>query len=178
MKCPYLAESRVENRKTKGPITMANTEQKRRNISRKKGFTLVEAMIGLLIFLIIALGILTYRYSAKLNVLKAKQHLTATDLATTFIETWQGFSGAEIFDPSVTFSTDLSISAGTGSGAPSGYTLLGTYDVLDDDKNYQLTLSWKDAGNSLRELNVIVRWSYINESSSNTYQLTTYADQS
>ena len=153
-------------------------KNKRKRTYGQKGFTLIEAVLSILIFLIMALGVLAYRYSANLNPLKAKQHLTATDLAAAFVETWQGFNGVETFDPETLFASDLSISSGTGPAPPSGYTLLGNYDITDDDQNYQLILSWKDAGSSLRELNVIVEWTYHEENNTSTYQLTTYVDRS
>jgi len=153
-------------------------KNKRRSPRQCRGFTLIDVMIAMLILLIISLGILTYRYTAALNILKAKEHLTAADLAATLIETWQGVNGSETFDPETTLSTDLSISSGTGQDEPAGYTLLGKYDIQDDNKTYQLTLSWKDIDASLRELNVIITWLYLNETNQKTYQLTTYVTRS
>ncbi len=145
-----------------------------RKTGRPKGFTLIDVMTGILILFIVVLGSLRYRYVSAANIEKAKEQLTAADLAATFIETWQGAIGSETFDPEVVFTTDLSISSGTGQDQPAGYTLLGKYDVLDDNNTFHLTLSWNDVDASLRELNVLVTWSLSNESNEKTYQLTTY----
>lgn len=147
---------------------------RKRKIHQRQGFSLIDVVVGISIFLIIALGILTYRYKSKLDVVKAEQQLTAADLATTVIETWQGVSGSETFDPETVFASNLSISSATGPSQPSGYTLLGNYDVVDDSKTYQLTLSWQDVNPSLRTLNVLVTWLYVNETQQRTYQLSTY----
>ena len=142
-----------------------------------KGFTLIDTMAGMLILFIIVLGSLSYRYVSAANIQKSQQQLSAADLATTFLETWQGVSGTETFSPLTTFSETLAISDGNGEDAPSDYTLLGKYSVIEENVTYELTLSWNDVSDSLRALNVTVTWYYVNETNSKKYQLTTYVSR-
>ena len=128
----------------------------------RKGFSLIDTVAGMLILFIIVMGGLSYRYVSAANIQKSQQHLSAADLTTTFLETWQGVGGSDTFDPETTFASVLTISNGNGENAPNGYTLLGKYSVMEENIPYEVTLSWSDVSASLRALNVIVTWSYVN----------------
>ncbi|MHC4552149.1 MAG: type IV pilus modification PilV family protein [Planctomycetota bacterium] len=128
----------------------------------RKGFSLIDTVAGMLILFIIVMGSLSYRYVSAANIQKSQQHLSAADLTTTFLETWQGVGGSDTFDPETTFASVLTISNGNSENAPSGYTLLGKYSVMEENIPYEVTLSWSDVSASLRALNVIVTWSSVN----------------
>ncbi len=162
----------------KGPIMRLGSHiTVKRRKKEEKGFSLPDTMVAVLVLMIIVTGSLSYRYVSAANIEKSQQHLTAMDLAVTFLETWQGVSGASTFDPEIVFAGNLPLDDGSGENQPSGYTLLGKYEVTDDNDTYQLTLSWNDVGSSLRALNVIVAWTPGKETDTKTYQLTTYAVQ-
>ena len=140
----------------------------------RRGTTLVEVSVGLLVFMIMALGSTYYRYFTAAEVQRAQRQLIAADLAVTALETWQGIDGDESFDPVGTFSADLAIEATDGDIAPGESVLLGGYDVTFDGYVYHLTLYWRDVEVGLRELGVTASWPIGGSGDDKTYLLTGY----
>ncbi|UCD53127.1 MAG: prepilin-type N-terminal cleavage/methylation domain-containing protein [Phycisphaerales bacterium] len=151
-----------------GTRTRANRKAVRR------GYSLVEVILALLVFSVMVLGAVYYRYLTVLTVERARQELAAADLAVTLIETWQGSGGAGSFDPTSVFGPHLDISLGVGGAEPAGYTLLGAYDVTVANQTYQSTLYWKDLASDLRELGSTVSWPLGDGGEEKRYQLATY----
>jgi Tfp pilus assembly protein PilV len=140
----------------------------------RKGASLVEVALCLLLFMVVALGSMYYRYTAVLMAQHAQAQLAGADLAVTLLEAWQGLGGSESYGPETALPSFLTVSAATGGSAPSGYTLLGAYDIIIGDRTYRSTLYWKDTQTNLRELGVAVSWPFGDEQQK-TFQLTTYA---
>lgn len=140
----------------------------------RRGSSLVETMVSLLIFLVIALGSANYRYLMAIDLRNAKEQLAGADLAVTLLGAWQGIGGSDSFGPDNQFSSSLSISPAKGDPAPDGYTLLGAYDVVTDGRTYQSTLYWRDVESDLRELGVVVSWPVGDGQQQKTFQLTGY----
>jgi len=147
---------------------------------RKSGFrggaSLVEVMLSLLVFMVVALGSANYRYLAALDLRNAEQQLAGVDLAVTLLGTWQGMGGAESFGPDKQLSSHLKISPAKGDATPKGYLLLGAYDVVVDDRTYRSTLYWRDVESDLRELGVVVSWPLGDGQRRKAFQLTGYAE--
>lgn len=139
----------------------------------RKGASLVEVALCLLLFMIVVLGAMYYRYMAVLMAQNAQAQLAGADLAVTLLEAWQGLGGSEFYGPENDLSSHLTISPTTGGSVPSGYTLLGTYDVTIGNRTYSSTLYWKDAESNLRELGVAVSWPLGEQQK--IFQLTSYA---
>jgi Tfp pilus assembly protein PilV len=138
------------------------------------GSSLVEVTLALLVFSVMVLGSVHYRYLTVLGVERAREELAAADLAVTLIETWQGSGGDAAFDPATVFAPNLNIALGEGDAGPAGYALLGSYDVIVAGRTYQSTLYWKDVVSDLRELGATVSWPLGDEGQEKTYQLATY----
>ena len=147
------------------------------------GFTLVEAMITILILSIAVIGTSGYRYHAAMDAQKAAMHITAAGVALLLTESWRGVKGDETYDPIAHLGSDLVITTGN-STTVEGFNLLGGYTVVANGVNYYyVTLSWKDVGTELRILNVVVTWiqrdqgqtgsSYADKS----FKLTTYTSR-
>ena len=143
--------------------------------SSRNGTTLVEAVLGLAVFTVIALGSAYYRYLTAMSVRSAQDQLTGADLAVTLLGTWQGMGGSESYGPDNQLSSCLTVSPVAGDSAPSGYTLLGAYDVTVGSRVYRSTLYWKDIESDLRELGVAVSWPLGDGQQEKTLQLTAYA---
>lgn len=141
----------------------------------RNGVSLVEVVLGLVVFMIIALGSAYYRYVTALSLQHARQQLAGADLAVTLLGTWQGLGGSESYGPDNQLSSYLTISPAEGGSIPDGYTLLGAYDVIVGDRTYKSTLYWKDIESDLRELGVAVSWPLSN-GQQKTWQLTTYTE--
>lgn len=138
------------------------------------GNSLVEVTLALLVFSVMVLGSVYYRYLTALGIERARRELAAADLAVTLIETWQGSGGNASFDPATVFAPNLNIALGAGDAGPAGYTLLGAFDVIVADQTYRSTLYWKDVVSDLRELGATVSWLRGDGTEDKTYQLATY----
>jgi len=139
------------------------------------GTSLIEVVVGILVFAVMVLGSTYYRYLTVLDIEKSRHELTAADLAVTLLETWQGGGGAVTFSPATAFSGHLNIAASAEADAgPAGYTLLGTFDVTVANQTYHSALYWKDVVSDLRELGTAVSWPVGYGAQKQTYQLTTY----
>ncbi len=137
------------------------------------GFTLVEAMITILILSIAVIGTSGYRYHAALDAQKAAMHMTAARVTLLLTESWRGVKGDETYDPIAHLGSDLVITTGD-STTVEGFNLLGGYTVVANGVNYYVTLSWKDVGTELRILNVVVTWIQRDQGQTGSY----YADKS
>lgn len=131
-------------------------------IRRRRGMSLVGAMVAVVILLIALIGTSSFRYCAALDARRADAQTSAARIALMLCESWSGVNGALTYNPLVQFSTDLVITtSATGPTKPDDFTLLGTYKVVLKDYhgvNHYATLSWKDIQPGLRALNVIVAW--------------------
>lgn len=124
-----------------------------------QAFTLVEIMIAIVVLMISIVGMSAFRYTAALGARKADLRMTAVRTGVLLCETWRSLSGAETFDPVAQFGGELTIqTSAQGSDAPSGFTVLGNYKIVDDGASYYATLSWSDVSSGLRALNIIVAW--------------------
>ncbi len=133
-------------------------------IRSRRGMSLVDTMVAVVILLIALIGTSTFRYSAALDGRRAYAHITAARVALVLCESWRGLDGDETHDPTQLGNSDMSIaqSSWAGHSTPDGFTLLGNYVVVLDDgpdsANYYATLSWNDVQTGLRALNVNVAW--------------------
>jgi hypothetical protein len=139
-------------------ITARTMSMISRRAKSMKGFTLVDVMLATATFIIAVLGTSAYRYNAALIARRADLQTTAARTALLFCEGWCGERGDPNFNPIGRFSGDLDIQqAGSSPAAPTGFTLLGTYEVVLEGTTYFVTLSRQDV-NGLRALNIIVAW--------------------
>ena len=124
----------------------------------KSGFSIIEGVIAALIIAIVILGTISMRYHCTLDARRSDVGATASRLALLLNETWRGSAGSETFDPVATFNPDLTIKTDNGPEPPSGFALLGKYNVELNSFNYYTTLSYKDINSDLRALNSNVAW--------------------
>jgi Tfp pilus assembly protein PilV len=141
----------------------------------RRGASLVEVMLALLVLMVVTLGSANYRYLTALDLRNAREQLTGADLAVTLLGVWQGMGGSESYGPDNQLSSYLTISLATGDTPPDGYTLLGAYDVVIGGQTYRSTLCWRDVESDLRELGVVVSWPSGDSQQQKTFQLTGYA---
>jgi hypothetical protein len=131
-------------------------------IGYRRGMSLVDAMIAVVILLIALLGTFTLRSTAVLDGRRANAQMTAARIALMLCESWRGINGDETYDPVTHLGSDFKVSEGSGPANPDDFTLLGSYTVVFDNgthvDNYMTTLSWKDIQPGLRALNVVVAW--------------------
>jgi hypothetical protein len=139
------------------------------------GTSLVEVVLALVMFMVVALGSAYYRYLTAVSMQKAQAQLTGTDLAVTLLGTWQGVGGSVSFGPDNRLASYMTISPALGGSAPNGYTLLGAYDVDLGGRIYRSTLYWRNIETDFRELGVAVSWPLGDGGQQKTFQLSTYA---
>jgi len=142
--------------------------------------TIMEAMISLVILVIAIIGASGYRYQAALGARQADLYSTGVRMTLLLCEAWSGVGGAASFDPISIFSPDLDITASAGIGAPTGFTELGSYQMIVEGVTYYATMSWKDMGAGITSLHVVVSWNPRSGGTSTignaikSYRLTTY----
>jgi prepilin-type N-terminal cleavage/methylation domain-containing protein len=148
----------------------------------RKGFTILEIMIAVVICLVAITGTAAHRYGACLNARQADFHSTAVRTALLFCEGWNGMRGTASFNPISAFSADADIVESDGPEAPDGFTPIGSYRVALDGYSYYVTLSSQNISTDLRVLNIAVNWDPTGRNTGNIedaiklYQLTTYVE--
>jgi prepilin-type N-terminal cleavage/methylation domain-containing protein len=139
---------------------------------RRNGFTLIEAIISLVMLAILILGASLYRYGCAMDSRKASVDMLANRTGLLLLESWHG-SYATTFNPTdaaqMPVSGTVVVATGSGPGAPDGtYTTLGNYTVTVNSANtslsnikFYITLSSKDGGGGLKMkiLNMNMRYS-------------------
>lgn len=148
------------------------------------GFTFNEVMAAILVLTVAVLGTSAYRYHASVDVRTADLKTTAARTACLLCETWRGSPDPNAFDPVSHFGSDLTISSMTsyeGPLVPTGWTRLGTYQIIVDNVDYRAVLVWRDISPGLRALSVNIVWewnqqgmSLSNPALSKTFKITTY----
>ena len=133
------------------------------NIRHNRGFSLIDAMVAVVILLIAVIGTSVFRYNAVLDGRRFNSQSTGARLALMLSESWQGINGDLTFNPTALSTSELTIEENAESliAKPSDFTLLGSYTVTLNDVhgiNYHAILSWKDVQPGLRALNVVIAW--------------------
>ncbi len=126
---------------------------------RFRGTTLVELVVALTALAIVVLGHSFTEYRARLDVRRSARQSTAATTALLFAESWAGAEGATTYDPVADLGPQLTITAGTGPSAPTGFTSRGSYCVAIDGAYYYVTLSSQELDPTLWALNVAIAWS-------------------
>lgn len=153
-----------------------------------RGMTLIEIMIATVVVLVVATGIMAYRYYSTLDAKKAEVTATAARVSLLLLEGWKGTGGAIDYDPELAFASEFPISASVfGPEIPTDYSgtlfnLLGTYEIILEDVYYYTTMAY--LGETLTEpqtLNICTAWrhDYQQGSISDTdksIRLTTYTE--
>ena len=127
------------------------------------GFSLIDAMVAVVILLIAVIGTSIFRYNAVLDGRRFNSQTSGARIALMFSESWQGINGDLTFNPTALSTSELTIKENAESliAKPSDFTLLGSYMIkLNDvhDVTYHANLSWKDIQSGLRALNVVIGW--------------------
>ncbi|MCF7955365.1 MAG: hypothetical protein K9M75_06155 [Phycisphaerae bacterium] len=142
----------------------------------KKGFTLIDVIISVVILIVAISGAIQFRYHAAIQTRKANMRTSAAELALMLVETWRGVDGDDAFDAIDHYAPELTVTSSAGPSMPSGYNWLGSYAIEWNDYDYTATLSSRNIGGGLKALNVIVAWPYGNSNADKEYRITSYAD--
>lgn len=147
----------------------------------RRAFSLVEAMISVVMLVIAVIGTASYRYCAALEVRRSDAQVTAARMGLMVFEGWRGANGNGTYDPVTCFSSDLEITELIGSYNHAGFALLGVYKVTVDDIDYYVLLSSRDVQPGLKRLNIVVDWSWREElpafwDSDELFKLTGYVE--
>lgn len=125
---------------------------KQHQFSHTAGFTLIEVMIAMAVFIIVALGALNYQYFAALHARTAAAQMTATRAGQLLIDDWKSTGGSPAYDP-----TYLNLGF-TESDSSDGYEItvdnLPMYMILSNSTVEQE----EEAQVTLRQIIVQVNW--------------------
>lgn len=131
----------------------------------RRGFTLTEMMLSILIVMVLATGAMGYQYASTRDVKISEIQASAGRIAMLLLESWKGQQGDTDFDPVDVFNDSMTIqTSNTGPGVPentsgSAMSLLGSYEILLSGITYYATLAYDPA--SAAEpmvLNATVTW--------------------
>jgi len=133
---------------------------------RRRGVTLIEIIVAMVVIVVSVMGAMGYRYYSILDARKAKVKMTAARVGSMLLENWKGTGGhsdpGDEYDPeTLGYGSRLILSSTSTStaGAPSGFSSFGTYRVAADGSNYVAILSYNDdTATSLRTLNIALAW--------------------
>ena len=132
----------------------------KRDIHRScAGISLIEVMIAIAILTIGMLGASGFRYHTAIRSKRAQVQTDGTRAAQALIDTWCGLYGDEAYLPETHLSPLLTVApCASGPLPPTGFTELGTYEVLVDAVPYYATLSYNDEETGFRTLSVVIGW--------------------
>ena len=136
-----------------------------KHIQDKRGFTLVECMIMVLILMISLSGAVSFRYFAVLNAERAEDQLLAARTAQVLSDAWRGQMGAADFDPTQQgFDDDFQIQAAALT-EKSGWSFgtgnsLGIYRIVIEGRTFQAFLAYEDDSSvhNVRLLHITLIW--------------------
>ncbi|MHC4525778.1 MAG: type IV pilus modification PilV family protein, partial [Planctomycetota bacterium] len=74
-------------------------KNKRQAFPVRRGFTLVEVMISILIVMILATGAMGYQYASTRDVKVSEVQASAARIGMLLLESWKGQQGDTSFDP-------------------------------------------------------------------------------
>ena len=124
----------------------------------QSGASLIEVMISIVVLSIGVIAASGYRYHSTLDINRADTQTAAAGISWTLCESWRGVKGNPNHNPVTSLTPALTIAAGDGPATPTGFTLLGKYQVTSNGVNYFVNMSWKNLTASLRMLDVAVAW--------------------
>jgi hypothetical protein len=151
---------------------------KGRHITTRRALTIVEAMIAAVVLVIAVIGTSVFRYQSALGARHTDLYTTGVRMTLLLCEGWAGADGNNTYNPVSTFRPELDIISRAAIGAPTGFTELGSYQIIVDGVSFYATLSYKNMGSGLKSLHVVVRWDPSNRgltAAKQSFQLTTYA---
>ena len=124
----------------------------------QSGASLIEVMISIVVLSIGVIAASSYRYHSTLDINRADTQAVAGGIGWTLCESWRGVRGDPSYNPVTCLTPALTIAADDGPATPTGFTLLGKYQVTSNSVNYFVNMSWKDLSISLRIVNIAVAW--------------------
>jgi hypothetical protein len=140
-------------------------------------------MSAIAILSIAVIGITGYRYCSTLDAHKADANIASARIGQLLCESWRGMQGSENYDPVSHLGAGLAITAGNGPEAPSGYAVLGSYEIIMNNVTFYATASWKDINSNLRALNIALIWAQRSQGQNDideadrSFELTTYVQK-
>ena len=103
--------------------------------SRRDGFSLVEAVIAILVLMVLVIGSMAYGYHSRCQVRLAQARETAGRLAVLLLESWKGAADPALYNPVLEFGEELSIAdSAVGPGPAESFDGAATVSL----GNYQL----------------------------------------
>jgi len=150
--------------------------------NKRKGLTLVEVMVTMLVIVVAVIGASGFRYYATLDARKADTQITAARLGLLLLEGWKGLAGNPEYDPADEFASDLDIKqATTDFSVVSGITSWKGYTITTPGGGqFYAALAYKDATDTVPAL-LTVSVAGLDERQDKTVlldpvRLTTYVD--
>ena len=140
-------------------------QKKDRQVTRqRRGFTLTEVMISILIVMVLVTGAMGYQYNSTRDVKISEVQASAARIAMLLLEGWKGRQGDTAFDPADVFSDKMTIQTASGPDVPDNaagvpLTTLGSYEVVLRSVYYYVTLSYEaSSASEPMLLNATVAW--------------------
>ena len=118
-----------------------------KQIGKRRSFTLIEVTVSLLLIVTIVLALTTVRYHAHWQAVRSDGYTTASRLALLLLESWRSMTTPISYDPPSNFATvgeTQILPSDTGPQVPGGFTELGSYHIISENRNYYATLAYID----------------------------------
>lgn len=136
-----------------------------RSSRQRRGFTLTEVMISIVIVMVLVTGAMGYQYASTRDVKVSEVQASAARLGILMLESWKGQQGETSFDPVDVFESQMTIqTSSVGPEVPDGaidspLIKLGSYEIILKDITYYVTLSYDEASTTEPMLlNAAITW--------------------
>ena len=134
-----------------------------KNRVRIEGIGLVELMVTILLLVSVVAAGLSYQYYTALAARSSDLHITACRVGMTLLEAWKAQGAGADFAPLEAIGSELVITDSASIEPPAALAnVLGSYIITAARANYFVTLSYQDAADEPRLVNVTVAWAQRN----------------
>ena len=114
-------------------------------VALRKGVTLTEALVAMLILSVVVLGTFSFQYHSTHEASRAQVTIDSIRTALVLLETWKGTGGTIDFDPVEHITAVPFLETAVGPASPDGMQHVGSYMTRLDTGRCYATLSYADA---------------------------------
>lgn len=146
-------------------IQKHHLKNKRQVFPARRGFTLTEVMISILIVMVLVTGAMGYQFASTRDVKVSEVQASAARIGLLLLESWKGQQGDPLFNPVAVFDSEMTIqTSAVGPDVPDNsigapLVKLGSYEIILKNVHYYVTLSYdNESASEPMLLNAAITW--------------------
>ncbi len=115
----------------------------------KKGLSLIEVEIALLVCALTVIGSISFKYFSTKEAVRSDYFNHAGQIACSLLDAWKPYPAASSYDPTYELFPDFVITKESGGpDVPAGLLSLGSYHITLNGAGYYGTLAYQDSSST------------------------------